>query len=398
MKKIFTFIAATSLALAASAQQTWDFTVISTQVVDGTGNLRSSVGDRINDDQGESWSAFYNAGGIKDEEQFTVKAGELFDLTKGLSFGILDNDKMVLYRNYPAAYGGTHLYFNKEVDVTIPAKAGQTIEFVACSGKNDKEVTSMGIEAGFTILYSKEFDYATYTCKAIEDNPVLTIKSAVYVQKISVLDGGSGSGLIYSWESPEGTVVETGGKATYMSGPEGADRVNYQNAGNYTLSINGKKASMGTEESNNGGYIQIDLDQELKGGDAIELTGYINKNESGKEASLYFQFEKGDGVDDEYIYGDADNIEESVGGKISTHTFTVPEASDGSKNFKMTRSKAQTNIFLTKLTVSRGGQSGVKEVSVTRPVNNAVYNLKGQRVNDSYKGIVIKNGKKFIAK
>ena len=31
-------------------------------------------------------------------------------------------------------------------------------------------------------------------------------------------------------------------------------------------------------------------------------------------------------------------------------------------------------------------------------MNGARYNLSGQRVNDSYKGIVITNGKKFIMK
>ena len=34
----------------------------------------------------------------------------------------------------------------------------------------------------------------------------------------------------------------------------------------------------------------------------------------------------------------------------------------------------------------------------TTPQNNAIYNLAGQRVNNSYKGIVIKNGKKYINK
>lgn len=395
MKKIFTLVAATAFALTASAQ-TWDFTVIPTQICDGTGNLRSSVGDHINDDGGESWSAFYNAGGIKDEEQFTVKAGELFEQTKGLSFGILDNDKMVLYRNYPTAYGGCHLYFNKDVDVTIPAKAGQIIEFVACSGKNDKAVSSMGIEEGFTILYSKEFEYSTYSCKATEDNPVLTIKSAVYVQKITVKnDAGATNGALFSWEGGEGGATVTGGTATYKSGPEGTDRVNYANAGYYTLSINGKKANMGTEESNNGGYIQIDLDQELKADDAINLTGYLNKPDETKEASIFFQFEKGEGVDDPYVFGDADNI--TNGGAITTHEFKVPADAEGSKNFKMTRSKAQTNIFLTKLTITRG-TSGISEIKAVRMADNAIYNLAGQKVGKDYKGIVIMNGKKYLAK
>jgi hypothetical protein len=33
-----------------------------------------------------------------------------------------------------------------------------------------------------------------------------------------------------------------------------------------------------------------------------------------------------------------------------------------------------------------------------RPENNKIYNLQGQRVSDSYRGIVIKNGRKYINK
>ena len=46
--------------------------------------------------------------------------------------------------------------------------------------------------------------------------------------------------------------------------------------------------------------------------------------------------------------------------------------------------------------------TGIDEITVTRtPLKNrseAVYNLNGMRVNDNYKGIVIKNGKKYVVK
>ena len=170
--------------------------------------------------------------------------------------------------------------------------------------------------------------------------------------------------VIYSWESPDGTVIETGGTAVYMSGPEGADRVNYLNADYYTLCLNGKKAKMGTEASNDGGYIQINLDQALEAGDIISITGYINKDASGKEASIYFKFENGDGVDDPYIFGDADNIHSVVGGAISTHTFTVPANAAGSKFFQMSRNKANTNVFITKLVINKGGDAPIVTIAL----------------------------------
>lgn len=44
------------------------------------------------------------------------------------------------------------------------------------------------------------------------------------------------------------------------------------------------------------------------------------------------------------------------------------------------------------------GTTGIKAVKVAESENAPIYNLKGQRVNSSYKGLVIKNGKKFVVK
>lgn len=54
-----------------------------------------------------------------------------------------------------------------------------------------------------------------------------------------------------------------------------------------------------------------------------------------------------------------------------------------------------------KLAINFGGETtGISKVATeqTVPENTAMYNLAGQRVSNSYKGIVIRNGKKFINK
>lgn len=54
-----------------------------------------------------------------------------------------------------------------------------------------------------------------------------------------------------------------------------------------------------------------------------------------------------------------------------------------------------------KLAINFGGETtGINKVATeqTAPENSAMYNLAGQRVSNSYKGIVIRNGKKFINK
>lgn len=46
-----------------------------------------------------------------------------------------------------------------------------------------------------------------------------------------------------------------------------------------------------------------------------------------------------------------------------------------------------------------GGTTGIGQVEVEKATENgAIYNLAGQRVDASYKGVVIKNGKKYVNK
>ena len=45
-----------------------------------------------------------------------------------------------------------------------------------------------------------------------------------------------------------------------------------------------------------------------------------------------------------------------------------------------------------------GVVSGVDNITVDENVDAPAYNVAGQRVNDAYKGIVVKNGKKYLNK
>ena len=47
---------------------------------------------------------------------------------------------------------------------------------------------------------------------------------------------------------------------------------------------------------------------------------------------------------------------------------------------------------------TKGGSASVNSIEVEKAKNNIRYNLAGQRVDESYKGVVIMNGKKFIVK
>lgn len=63
---------------------------------------------------------------------------------------------------------------------------------------------------------------------------------------------------------------------------------------------------------------------------------------------------------------------------------------EGTKNF-FVKTGANTGFF-------EAGTDGIEEIVVDKATSNAIYNLAGQRVANSYKGVAIKNGQKFIVK
>ena len=54
--------------------------------------------------------------------------------------------------------------------------------------------------------------------------------------------------------------------------------------------------------------------------------------------------------------------------------------------------------ILKKIQIYATGATGIKGVKTVQPISTAIYNLKGQKVDASYKGIVIKDGKKYLQK
>lgn len=187
--------------------------------------------------------------------------------------------------------------------------------------------------------------------------------------------------VIFSW-TPEattgGTVVASDGQSVGYDNPVG--EVTYK-----TIRVNGKKADMNTN------YIEITLEQALQAGDIISITAYRNKD-TDAQSSLYFLFENGTIVDDEFIF---DNV--ALGKTPNTHNWTVAEAA-GSKSFKLSRGIASTNVFITAMSIVRDAATAIETVKAADAENAVIYNLAGQKVDNSFKGVVIKNGKKMIQK
>lgn len=184
--------------------------------------------------------------------------------------------------------------------------------------------------------------------------------------------------VVYSWESPEGTVIESGGTATSVMGAD--DRANYPNAGYYSLCLNGKKANVAdTEPSSNACRIVIALDEALQEGDSIYVTAYRNKNADGKKASIYFLYENGTEVNDDKAFtnicaDDADADYDDDGAEPTTHGYLVPAEAAGSKTITLSRNLASTNVFITKFVIVRQGEEEPGVVVESPWVGSAVEN------------------------
>ena len=166
---------------------------------------------------------------------------------------------------------------------------------------------------------------------------------------------------VYSWESPDGTPVETGGTIVYTNGD--GNRLNYKNSVNgvdyYTICLNGKSGNLNDEAASaNAGHMVLTLDETLQTGDVISITAYRNKNADGKNASIYFLFENGEVWKDgnafvNILSDDADDDYDDDGSTPNTVTWTITDAEAGSKTITLTRNSASTNLFITKMTITR---------------------------------------------
>ena len=276
--------------------------------------------------------------------------------------------------------------------ITMQVNEGEAVAIagdqVGTSQMYLKEYTATGTVAEGGALKIK-FDVAA-------DNNVswLSFKNVKYTKK-----GGTQpepvEGILYSWESPEGTPVEYGGTIVYTNGT-GDDRVNYPNSGYYTICLNGKKANINDQTASaNAGHMVITLNEAITEDCAISMDAYIVKNES-KKASAYYYFENGTEFEGA-IYSDEANIDPAFNGQITNTVTEIPATAVGSKTIKITRGQTGTNLFITKLVIGKKDVvTGIENVTVTRSDIDGIYNLRGQRVLNPTKGLYIINGKKVI--
>ena len=187
--------------------------------------------------------------------------------------------------------------------------------------------------------------------------------------------GANAQSVVYHWSS-EGAdaVTETGGTIAYKDG-DGTNRLNYANTAQdvtyYTICLNGKVGSIGLADGSGAcGYMELTLNNPLASGDIIAVTAYTNKGDESKLGTPGFVFEDGTKlVNDDLTYPDLGVTTNTAPAK---QEYTIPAEAVGTKVIKMARSKASTNLFITKLEIlsNTTGINTVKTVAENGVIQN----------------------------
>jgi len=131
----------------------------------------------------------------------------------------------------------------------------------------------------------------------------------------------------------------------------------------------------------------------------VSGTNYCLTDAEGKHTNdlkLYpnaYEFEFGLAA----VKSTTEKVKDDEGNETSVTTY-----SDEAKYFTFQKYSGTGNILISSIEITPAGKSkqttGITTVKAAEKANSAIYNLAGQKVNESYKGVVIMNGKKMIQK
>jgi len=238
------------------------------------------------------------------------------------------------------------LDLSSQLTATGVATEPQTTTYTFLAGTTElKENEDYKVVEPGKFTFLKSQTEKVHAVMATDAFPKFTGKNAYVTTEFTVNVGGGSSetsNALFSWEAGTATGGQVAGN--------GADA---ENVKENAIIISSKKANIATDN------ITITLNEALQAGDVITVTGYKNKNAEGKVVSLYFWFNDNTNMfnDSETwvnIYKDDTNPDyDSDGETPNTNTYTVPEGAAGTKVIKLARSKANTNLYVTKFTIER---------------------------------------------
>ena len=164
-----------------------------------------------------------------------------------------------------------------------------------------------------------------------------------------------------------------------------------------TQSVNCIKVakSFSTDNKVTDDYVELTAEGGFKAGDVVSITGVYN-NASEKNAAIAI-FSGKVGEEASILFKTNNFINARlVNDDPTAQTYTLTQ---DAVTLQLGRN-GNTGACITKLTVVRGGTpTGISNVEASASAKSSIlYNLAGQQVSESYKGIVVKNGKKYLNK
>lgn len=225
--------------------------------------------------------------------------------------------------------------------------------------------------------------------------------------------------VIYSWESPNGTVEETGGKIENIH-KNGRDNINVACGEYHTFVLNGIYNCINLPyDTDDCSHMKITLSggKQFREGDEIEVTAMRNNVEE-RPASIYFLFHMQTDTPDEMGVTEYDvpmmdtNVWNNLGKghdftfgtggeksaakakesafRPSTYVFTVPKEADGAKYLRLSRYQTGNLLYVSKFVVRRKETSGINGIT-----DNALQTTKAKpRKHVEGNRIVIESGDK----
>ena len=181
--------------------------------------------------------------------------------------------------------------------------------------------------------------------------------------------------------------------ATFKDGKKQANWADADFEAYVSSSTNGSKFTEGEEPT--GAYLKF---EPIKTG-TVEVGIQIDKNKglclvgSDLKKSMDYTYNLPAAKD-----GESQTLTTTEDGKqvvASKANGTVTFKVEGGKKYYLMALGSKIGFFGFKYTV--GGTPGISTVATTSSAkSSATYNLAGQQVSDSYKGLVVKNGKKYM--
>lgn len=237
------------------------------------------------------------------------------------------------------------------------------------------ETNQMGTPSSFGTTVTVPYSYSVATTA---DIPAEVQANAGATLKYGDGGGGpTGTTLIDYPTSKDGiTIGGTTIETTFQNLPA------YQLKNGYT-----------SDGAYNGNSINLTIEGGFKAGDFITVAGGIKNSDTSKRGTVAIFTLDGTTATVVKQFDDFPNFN-GAGAAFVNQQYTLE--ADADKLYLGRNGNTATNVTLIKVT--RGTDTGIQELPVKVISNGVIYNLKGQKVNSSYKGIAIKDGKKVLIK